>query len=342
MQTDRIRDEPVVGGVGRIDRPAQSMRIPEAIGPDFLAGSRRRDERVVVGNPVPAVVAHGARRRVLVQIGNDAKNFSFEVVEPLRVGSDRDVRRFARRAVAAFHVEHAPVGIAATRRWIEDQIPHRMAAGVELNSQQFACCTFERGVGRIRVRPLDEHALVLQRTGRSNRVRRLVTGDVQCRKPRVVWQIRAGQGRIFDVDCVEPAVARIVGIEIEAVQAVPVSLRDRQLVEDAGLPRVAVEIEVHRKLLRRLVEHIERSVQIADEESLGAADLFAQRVHAREQKVVGSFSVDEAGHRRFDVVLDVERHLCRRRRRATDGRGDDQPRDVHRGSHHPVLIDVCI
>ena len=86
VQPDRVGDQPVVGGVGGIDRPGQPMGIAEAVRPDLLPRARRRDERIVVGNPIAAVLADRARRRVLVQIGNDAENLAFEVVEPLRVG----------------------------------------------------------------------------------------------------------------------------------------------------------------------------------------------------------------------------------------------------------------
>ena len=155
VEPDRVGDQPVVRRVGRIDRPVQPMRIAEAVGPDFLAGARRRDKRIVVGDAIAAVLADRAGRHVLVQIGNDAEDLAFEVVEPLRVGPDRHDRRFARRAVAAFEVEHAPVGIAAPRRRIEDQIAHRVTARIELHAQQLAGRAFERRIRRVRIGPLD-------------------------------------------------------------------------------------------------------------------------------------------------------------------------------------------
>ena len=90
MQADGVGNQPVVRRVGRIDRPVQTMRIPEPVGPDFLSCTRRRNERIVVRNAITAILAHRARRDVVVQIGNDPKDLPHEIVETLRIGSDRD------------------------------------------------------------------------------------------------------------------------------------------------------------------------------------------------------------------------------------------------------------
>ena len=89
VETDRVHEQVIVGRVRRIERPVQPVRIPEAVRPDFLSRAARGHERVVVRNPVAAVLADRARRDVLVQVGNDAEDLAFERVEPLRVGPDR-------------------------------------------------------------------------------------------------------------------------------------------------------------------------------------------------------------------------------------------------------------
>ena len=95
VKADRIDDQPVVRRVRRIDGPVQPMRIAKTVRPDFLSSAGRRDKWIVVGNPIAAVLAHRARRDVLIQIRNDAKNFSHQRVEPLRVGPDRNDLRLA-------------------------------------------------------------------------------------------------------------------------------------------------------------------------------------------------------------------------------------------------------
>ena len=69
------------------------MRVAEAVGPDFPARPGHGDERIVVGNPVAAVLADRAGRGVLAQIGNDTQDFAYEVVEALRIRPDGGVLR---------------------------------------------------------------------------------------------------------------------------------------------------------------------------------------------------------------------------------------------------------
>src|ERR1043165_9210962 len=91
-------------------------------------------------------------------------------IEPLWVGANR-LTRLPRAAVAAADVEHAPVGVAWPRRGIEDEIAERMDASVQLHAHQLARRSFERGVGRARIGPLDEHAFAQNLAGRGDRLR---------------------------------------------------------------------------------------------------------------------------------------------------------------------------
>ena len=111
-----------------------------------------------------------------------------------------------------------------------------------------------------------------------------------------------------------------------------------QLAKNAGLARVAVEIEIHRELLRLLVDDVEGAVEVGDKETLGAADLFAQRVHPGQQQIVArALGVDRSGHRHHEEVLDLEGHLRGRRGdpnqtdRQSKAGGSDSWADVHDG-----------
>ena len=327
VEPDRVGDQPIVGRVGGIDGPVQPMGIAEAVGPDFRAGTRRRDERIVVGNSITAVRAHRACRRVFAQIGNDAQYFPFEVVEPLWVGPDGDVRRFSRRAVTTFHVQDPPVRIASTSRRIEDEIAERVTGGVELHAQQLAGRSFERRIGRVRIGPLDQHSLVLERARRFDRFRRRVAGDLERGETRIVGKVGAGERGILHVNGVEPAVAGVVRVQVEAVQ--PVSEPDLrpQLAEDAAHAFVAVEVEIDRELPGVLVQDVQRSVEVADEEALRTTDLFAQRVDSREQLLVRYFAIDQSGHRQDQEVPELQRRLRRCRPDPEDTYRESEARD---------------
>ena len=80
---------------------------------------------------------------------------------------------------------------------------------------------------------------------------------------------------------VEHAVARVVGIEDEVDQAGGEVALEGELREQARPSAGAVEIEVRRELLRLLVEDVERTVEVVDEEA-PAAGLVAHEVDARE------------------------------------------------------------
>src|SRR6202035_3829753 len=98
------RKERVLAGILWIDIPAQPVGISQAIGPDLFAGARDGDKRIVVGDAIPAVVTDIARIFVLVEIGNDAQDFSHQVVHALGILADRRVGRLTRSAVAASNV----------------------------------------------------------------------------------------------------------------------------------------------------------------------------------------------------------------------------------------------
>ena len=134
--------------VRRVGAPAQPVRVAETVGPDFGTRALGLHERVVVGDAIAAILAYRARRRLFVQIGNDADDLADEVVEPLRVVAYRDDARLAGRAVAHFAVQHPPVGIAGARERIERDLAHGVAARVEPHAQQLAGRAFERGVRR--------------------------------------------------------------------------------------------------------------------------------------------------------------------------------------------------
>ena len=331
VQADGVRDEPRVACVCGIDRPREAMRIAQAERPDFLARAARADERVVVRNPVASVVADRARRGLRGHVGNDSQDLADERVEALRVGSHREAR-LAGAAVAAADVKHAPVGIAWARRRIERQVPQRMDARVEGDAKQFARGAFERRVRAVRVGPFDQHALALGRPRRRDRRCRRVTVHAQAVHARVVWRVRAPERRIFDVDRVEAPVARVLGIELQADEAAGISGVERQLVEDPRVPLAAVEIEIHGELLGRLVEDVQRPVQIVDEEAAAAARFFAQRIDPREHPVGLALAVEDAGDRHRDEIGEPQRHarrVGRMQRRQTSKKKCDSRHDAN-------------
>ncbi len=78
------------------------------------------------------------------------------------------------------------------------------------------------------------------------------------------------------MDRVEASVARVVRVELKMRQPVSVPGFKYQAVKNARAPVAAVEVEIGRELLRLFVEDVQRAVQIAHEQPLGTARLFAQ------------------------------------------------------------------
>ena len=140
----------------RIDVPDQPMRIAQAVGPDLLARALEGRERIVVGDPIPPVLADRARRRVLAQVRDDAQDLADERVEPLRV-QPAAVALLAGAGVAGAEVHDPPVGIAAPRDRIERHLAERMDGRRLLQAQQLSRRALERRVRRIPVLPFDQH-----------------------------------------------------------------------------------------------------------------------------------------------------------------------------------------
>ena len=203
---------------------------------NLLAGSRRLRKRVVVRNTIAAVFAHRAGARVLVQIGNDAHDLADHGVEPLRVRPYLHDSRLAGGAIADVDIEHPPVGVAALRRRIEHHLAELMAARVEPHAENLARRAFERTVRRIRIGPLDQHALMHHRPRRRDRCGRFVALRLQTGEHRVLRYARRLDAGILHVRRIELAVLGVVGIEVEPVDPVPVARQREELLEEPPVP----------------------------------------------------------------------------------------------------------
>jgi hypothetical protein len=91
---------------------------------------------------------------------------------------------------------------------------------------------------------------------------------------------------MFQVDRIEPAVAAVVGIEYESVDAVAVSAGDIEPMEQSWPIVPAVEVQILGELPRLLVEDVERAVHIDDKQPVGPAGFFTDAVDAREEHLV--------------------------------------------------------
>ncbi len=145
-------------GCARIDVPDQPMRIAQAVGPDLLARAGECREGIVVGDPVAAVLADRAGRRMLAQVGHDAQDLADERVEPLRI-DPAAVALIARARVPRAQVHHPPVGIAVPSDRIEGHLAQRMLRQRLLQPHQLTRRALEGRVGRIAIPPLDQHDL---------------------------------------------------------------------------------------------------------------------------------------------------------------------------------------
>ena len=165
-----------------------------------------------------------------------------------------DVPRLAGGAIAHVDVKHAPIGIAAPRRRVEHHLAKLMAARVEPHAENLAPRTFERVVRRVGVGPLDQHALMHHRARRRNRRRHGVAGRLHCWKHRGLRNARRLDAGVFHVRRVELAVRRVLGIEVEPVEAVAIPAEGEELLEQAAVLAEAVEIEIGREGFGLLVE----------------------------------------------------------------------------------------
>src|SRR5262249_6071964 len=132
--------------------------------------------------------------------------------------------------------------------------------------QQFAGRSFEGHIRRVRVRPFDEDALVQYRTRRKYRWSGCVTRDVEARVMRVVRSVRTWHRGIFNVNRIEFSVSSIVRIEIQRVQAAAESSFKKQLVEDARFSIASVEVQIDRGFSGGLIDDVQRTVQIRNEQ----------------------------------------------------------------------------
>src|SRR5262249_31334655 len=98
--------------------------------PDLRPSTGLRGERIVLRNAIAPVLADGARIFLVVEIRNDPQNLSEQRIEALRIRSHCRVLRFSSAAVPAGDIEDSPVRAAGPRGGIENQIAHRMDAGV--------------------------------------------------------------------------------------------------------------------------------------------------------------------------------------------------------------------
>jgi hypothetical protein len=254
------------------------VRIAQAVGPDLLARPLEPRKRIVVGDSIPPVLADGARRRVLAEVGHDAQDLADQRIEPLGV-HPADVLLLARARVARPQVHDPPVGIAASCHRIEGHLAERVDGLRLLQAQQFPRRTFERRVRGIPVLPLDEHDLSLDPAhgGRRDGGRRRVTCQVQPgdrADPRRHLRV---DGRVFHVERVEHAVLCVVGIEAEVDETGSEVALERELAKEPRASAGAVEVQVGREGLRLLVDDVERTVEVVDEES-PASRLVAQEV----------------------------------------------------------------
>ena len=109
---------------------------------------------------------------------------------------------------------------------------------------------------------------------------------------------------------IELAIVDVVRVEFEADKPARQELIDGEPVKDTRPARQTIEVEIGSRLLRFLVEDIERPVQVVDEEPLSAsAGLLAKEIDARQQTRAIAGPVDGSRHRHGCVVFDLDRQL---------------------------------
>src|SRR5215468_7058034 len=145
----------VVVSVGGIDVPAQPVRISQPVRPDLLPRPWSVEERIIFRNPISPIVAENAGTFVLFRIRDDAKNFSYEIVEPLWIGTPA-IRLLSRTAVATGNVHDAPVGIAPAGGRVKDHVVHRVHEEIQLYPHDFPRGAFKCRIGDFRISPLDD------------------------------------------------------------------------------------------------------------------------------------------------------------------------------------------
>ena len=139
--------------------PAEPMRVPQAVRPDFLPRTRRRDERIVARDSISPVLAERARGGALVYVRDDSQNFSNQRVEALWILANHRLG-FAGPAVTHAHIHHSPFGIAAPGVGVEDQLAHGVNARVQLHTHKLPRGAFERLVLDVDVGPFDQNSFL--------------------------------------------------------------------------------------------------------------------------------------------------------------------------------------
>ncbi len=121
--------------------------------------------------------------------------------------------------------------------------------------------------------PFDEHdlAIDLPVDGRSLHCRRRhVSGQIESWHDTATWNRRPGCGRVFHVERVEHAIAGIVGIENDVGESSREVARVRELGKQARPAGEAIEVEIFRHRLCLLVEDVQWTVEVVDEEAAAA------------------------------------------------------------------------
>src|SRR5262249_217479 len=153
-----------------------------------------------------------------------------------------------------------------------------MNAPVVLDAHQLARSALEHVIGNVRVGPFDHDVFPLRRAKRADGRGYRVTLGFEARKTVVIRKRGSRQRGIFHVDGVKLAIVGVVRIELKADEPARQQVVDRQFVKYARMALKAIEIQVSGELLGILVENIQRSVDVIDEESLFRTWLLAQKI----------------------------------------------------------------
>ncbi len=161
------------------------------------------------------------------------------------------------------------------------EIPHRMNAAVELHAHQLARGAFEDSVRYVRVRPFDHHRFVIEFSGRGDCRRRAVILHDQAGHRGVVGDERSRQRDVLHVNRVEAAIARVVGIELEADEATGKTVLGGKPIEQPGVQAAPVEVEILDGLLVG-AQDVERPIEVVDPEAAWSRRFLADEVDPRE------------------------------------------------------------
>ncbi len=185
---------------------------------------------------------------------------------------------------------------------------------VHTQPHQFACSSFEGGVGSIGIGPLDEHRLAHSLSGGLNSGGCFVP-CAQAREVRIVRRRRTCCFRILEMDRIEPAVAGIVGIKCKGNEPIREATLGWEPAEQSRLAVTTVEIQICSELSGLFIQDIKRAVQVVHEDPVrrvsrgNCARFFPHEVDAGKEAHNLTFTVDFAGHRYGGEVSDFQRNL---------------------------------